>query len=469
MTTALLVDFGSTYTKLTAVDLDKPELMAQAQSPTTVDTDIMIGLGKAYEMLTARLGQEGWRADTVMACSSAAGGLRMVAIGLVPELTAEAAKLAALGAGAKVLRVYSYELSHHELAELEKLSPEIILLAGGTDGGNKDVLLHNARMLAGCALQAPIVLAGNKAASEEAEAILAAAGKPVRLTENVMPELGRLNVEPARSAIRDIFMRRIVHAKGLDKAEKMVGDVLMPTPVAVLVAARLLAEGTESEAGLGDLVIVDVGGATTDVHSIGEGLPSQPGVVLKGLPPPYAHRTVEGDLGIRYNAVSILEVAGKRRITQHLCAAQGDVEEEIRCLSADVATIPCNEWQNAVDIALARVAVEIAMERHAGKIEAFHLPFGTMYIQHGKDLTNVRTVIGTGGIFAYNSQPNRILEGTLFREDEPSCLRPKQPKFYVDADYILYAIGLLREVAPTQALRLAKKHLGTVSSKSQVM
>ncbi|MBI2907063.1 MAG: glutamate mutase L [Chloroflexi bacterium] len=466
MKTALLVDFGSTYTKLTAVDVAKPEILAQAQSPTTVDSDIMIGLARAFELLTVRLGSgNGWRADTVMACSSAAGGLKMVAIGLVPELTAEAAKLAALGAGAKVLRTYAYELSHQELEQLLGLSPDIILLAGGTDGGNKDVLLHNAKMLAGSPLHAPVVLAGNKAASEDAKAILAGAGKTVRLTENVMPELGRLNVEPARATIRDVFMRRIVHAKGLDKAEKMVGSVLMPTPMAVLAAARLIAQGTESEPGLGDLLIVDVGGATTDAHSIGEGQPSQPGVVLKGLPPPYAQRTVEGDLGIRYNAMSILEMAGERRIAQYLCAVDGDpslrsgLEAEIRCLCADVTRVPGNEWQSALDIALARVAVEIAVERHAGRIEAVHLPFGTMYTQYGKDLTNVTTVIGTGGIFAYNPQSRRVLEGALFNEAEPQSLRPKQPELYVDTNYILYAIGLLAEAAPTEAVRLAKRHL----------
>ncbi|MFH1485635.1 MAG: methylaspartate mutase accessory protein GlmL [Chloroflexota bacterium] len=465
MKTALLVDFGSTYTKLTAVDLDGPELVAQAQSPTTVDTDITIGLGKAYQLLTTQLGvQSGWEADKVMACSSAAGGLRMVAIGLVPELTAEAAKLAALGAGAKVLCTYAYELTNHEMEELVRLSPEILLLAGGTDGGNKDVVLHNARMLAGSTLKAPIVIAGNKAASEEAEAILTSSEKPTRLTENVMPELGKLNVEPARKAIRDIFMRRIVHAKGLDKAQKTVGSVLMPTPMAVLAAARLLSEGTEEEAGLGELILVDVGGATTDVHSIGEGLPSQPGVILKGLPPAYAQRTVEGDLGIRYNALSILEIAGMRRIGEHLCGARGNLEEDIRSLCANVATVPKSERESALDIALARVALEIAVERHSGKVEAVHLPFGTMYVQHGKDLTNVRTVIGTGGIFAYNPEASPVLQGALFKQEEPFCLRPKQPELYVDTRYLLYAIGLLAEVAPTQALQLAKRHLGVACS-----
>ena len=121
-----------------------------------------------------------------------------------------------------------------------------------------------------------------------------------------MPDVNVLNVEPARTMIRKVFIERIIAAKGLKRAEEFVEGILMPTPTAVLKAARLLAPGTPREKGLGDLVVVDIGGATTDVHSVGLGSPGQAGVVRKGLPEPYAKRTVEGDLGIRYNAESIL-------------------------------------------------------------------------------------------------------------------------------------------------------------------
>ena len=133
-------------------------------------------------------------------------------------------------------------------------------------------------------------------------------GCDVRVCGNVMPEFNVLDVEQARAAIRDVFIERIVHAKGIDKAATRFDAVLMPTPAAVMEWARLLAEGTARQSGLGALVVVDVGGATTDVHSIADGAPAEGGVIQYGLPEPYAKRTVEGDLGMRHNARTIVDV-----------------------------------------------------------------------------------------------------------------------------------------------------------------
>ena len=298
MPLALLIDFGSTFTKILSIDLDSEEILAYAQSGTTVETDIMIGLGKALDALPPHLKKASY--ECKLSSSSAAGGLGMVTIGLIPELSAEAARRAALGAGAKVIKVYSFRLSNKELKELETLAPDILLLAGGTDGGNREVILDNARMLSQSRVHCPILIAGNKAAADEADSILSSSGKNTLITDNVMPEVNVLNVEPAREMIRKVFIDRIIEAKGLKKAEDFVEEILMPTPTAVLRASQLLSRGVGPEKGLGDLVIVDVGGATTDVHSIGIGNPIQGGVVRKGLPEPLAKRTVEGDLGIRY-------------------------------------------------------------------------------------------------------------------------------------------------------------------------
>ncbi|MBI3968497.1 MAG: glutamate mutase L [Chloroflexi bacterium] len=467
MPLTILVDFGSTYTKLTAVDLATGELIARVQSPTTVETDITIGLDRARAELTRVLGHPP-ATDRILACSSAAGGLRLVAVGLVPELTAEAAKRAALGAGAKVLDVFSYQLSPAERRRLEATAPDLVLLAGGTDGGNKDVILHNARILAESTVTAPIVVGGNKVVAEECGEILAQAGKVVRVTENVMPELGKLNVDPARAAIRDVFIERIVHAKGLDKAQEIVGDILMPTPMAVLDGARLLARGTPDEPGLGDLLLVDVGGATTDVHSVAAGHPTTPGVQQKGLPEPEAKRTVEGDLGIRYNAPHIVELAGEARVRRAIAAALGEIAvgdliSRAGYLSQHVETVPETAEDIAVDVGLARTAVEIAVERHAGVLEQYYLPGGRpAYMQYGKDLTAVSHVVATGGVFAYGHAPEKMLAGALYDESSPLSLRPKHPQFHVDGQYILYAIGLLADVAPTVALRIAKRHLRRV-------
>ncbi len=166
MSLALLIDFGSTFTKILAVDLDKEEILAYAQSPTTVENDITIGLHRALDLLPQHIAKAAPYACK-SASSSAAGGLRMVTIGLIPDLSAEAAHRAALGAGAKVIKIYSFRLSQSELAELERLAPDILLLAGGTDGGNRQVIIENARLLAQSRINCPILIAGIKAAADE--------------------------------------------------------------------------------------------------------------------------------------------------------------------------------------------------------------------------------------------------------------------------------------------------------------
>lgn len=99
MKPVLLIDFGSTYTKVTAADVDEGRLLGTANAYTTVQSDINNGLSDALSKLEKVTGKLDFCER--YAASSAAGGLRMLASGLVPELTAEAAKCASLGAGAK--------------------------------------------------------------------------------------------------------------------------------------------------------------------------------------------------------------------------------------------------------------------------------------------------------------------------------------------------------------------------------
>ncbi len=166
MDVRLLIDLGSTCTKVVAVDVLNETITGRAQSPSTVSTDVTIGLKRAIDELKRITGTHDLDEAKALACSSAAGGLRMVSVGLVPSLTVKAGTLAALGAGAKVVASYSYKLTYQELLNIEELSPDIILLTGGTDGGDEDTILHNARLLANSKLVAPVVIAGNKVIQE---------------------------------------------------------------------------------------------------------------------------------------------------------------------------------------------------------------------------------------------------------------------------------------------------------------
>lgn len=464
----LAIDFGSTYTKVVALDLDNEDVVGVAQAVSTVDTDITIGLRSALEKLSNSIGIKNFSPERILACSSAAGGLRLIAIGLVRALTTKAAEEAALGAGAKLVGTFSYGLNPDDLKQMEEINPDLILLAGGTDGGDRETIIHNAGLLATSCLHSPVIIAGNKMAAFRAEALLKETDKEVIVVENLLPELDKLNVEPARSAIRETFMRRIVHAKGLDKAQDLVGDIIMPTPMAVLEGAKLLAEGAEGEPGLGELLVVDVGGATTDVHSVAKGSPCQDNVIVKGLPEPYLKRTVEGDLGIRYNAQHILQIAGKEKIEDRMGFHQGtmrgyvDLEPAVQYLSTNIGAVPQREEEFIIDIGLAGTAVDIAMQRHAGRIEEVYFPHGKMFIQYGKDLRETKYVIGTGGIFAYGREPRRVLEATRYNPINSGSLRPKAPEFLVDERYMLFAMGLLAKVSPIKALRVLKRYLKKV-------
>jgi uncharacterized protein (TIGR01319 family) len=473
MSLTLAIDFGSTYTKVVAVDLAREEVVAVVQARSTVQTDVMMGLEEALKKLEDITGTVKGNIDRMVSCSSAAGGLRMVVAGLVRELTTKAAQEACLGAGAKLVAAYSNGLVLEDINQIEQIWPDIILLTGGTDGGNEEVILNNARLVAESRLDSPVVIAGNRRAAARAKSSMEAGGKYAVIAENVLPEIDRLNVEPTRAVIRDIFMARIVKAKGLDRAKEIIGDIIMPTPMAILNAATLLAEGAEGTEGLGELVVVDVGGATTDIHSVAQGAPSLPGTMVKGLPEPYRKRTVEGDLGIRYNARSILELVGEQRIKELLPNPYGEslhylnLPEVTELLSRCTGKVPVDDRDHQVDVGLATAAVDVAMKRHAGTIEEIYLPSGKVLVQRGKDLKDIKCIIGTGGIFAYGRLPGWILSAACYDEARPESLRPVQPEMFIDDRYIMFAIGLLAEKYPGKALRIMKKSLKKVENGNQ--
>ncbi|HSS66162.1 MAG TPA: methylaspartate mutase accessory protein GlmL [Gammaproteobacteria bacterium] len=455
---ALLIDFGSTYTKLRAVTLDPIRVLASGQGPSTITHDVTEGMDAALDDLESRIGALP-KFDLRLACSSAAGGLRMVTVGLVRELTAEAARQAALGAGARLVGSFAQRLTSKDVAGIESLAPDILLLAGGTDGGNSEVIRHNARALAAARLNCPVNVAGNRAAADDVSEELAAGAKTVTVTENVMPEFGQLNIAPARGAVRRIFIERIVHAKGIDRAATHFDQVLMPTPAAVLEAARLLSEGAGGEPGLGPLMVVDVGGATTDVHSVAGGEPGQAGVVQRGLPEPYMKRTVEGDLGMRHNARGILAETGAETIAATAGLEASRVKAIIDSIAADTNRLPEDKQERTLDFALGHAAVRVAVRRHAGTVETVYTVNGPVLVQRGKDLSAIDTVIGTGGVLAHGDDSAGILQAALAEESEPFSLRPKQPRLLLDRDYMLFAVGLLASVAPEAAVRLGKAHL----------
>lgn len=456
MKAVLLIDFGSTYTKLTAVDVESETILGTAAAYTTVQTDINDGLQNALAKLEEKTGKIEY--GECFACSSAAGGLRMITSGLVPELTGEAARLASLGAGAKVIAVYAFQLTEDDLEDITAQKPDIFLLVGGTDGGNTECILHNAKMLATLTPAFPIVIAGNRTAARECQRILA--NFETYICPNVMPKFGTLNIEPTQKQIREIFLNRIVQAKGLSKATQLLSDIMMPTPSAVLQAMDLLAQGCEGEVGIGDLVAVDVGGATTDVYSIADGMPEHMNTVYKGLPEPFSKRTVEGDIGMRYSIQGIVDAAGLDQISRLSGLTKARVTELVDYLKNHTDTVPNGDPElEALDYALASTAIAEAVTRHAGTIEETYTMMGLTYVQSGKNLTKVRQIVVTGGSLIHTKRTEQIAAHALYSPAQSASLRPKNADIWVDRTYILAAMGLLSSHYPQTALRIMKKEL----------
>lgn len=451
MKPVLLVDFGSTYTKATAVDAESGQLLGTAQSYTTVEQDISLGLEKALAELKGQTGALEY--EKRYACSSAAGGLRMIASGLVPSLTSEAAKRAALGAGAKVIRTYAYELTEDDTAEIAALAPDILLLCGGTDGGNFACALHNAEAIASIDRDFPVVVACNRACARKCAEILTAAGREAIVTENVMPQFNSLNIEPCQKVIREVFLRRIIQAKGLSRMHELISGILMPTPAAVLQALTVLSED------LGELCAVDLGGATTDIYSITEGLPTKAGTVLRGLPEPYAKRTVEGDIGMRYSANGVLEAVGLKRLCGNADITEEQMTAWLARIHADKGILPREPWEQQADFALAATAIEVGLARHAGEIEPVYTPMGLAYQQTGKDLTRVKQILLTGGALIHTGKAAELAQRAMATTFYPSSLMPRQAQAVVDRHYILSAMGLLSQYDRTLAKTMMIKEL----------
>jgi uncharacterized protein (TIGR01319 family) len=453
----LFIDIGSTYTKLAVTDMEDMRFIAAASSPTTVE-DVGEGFQKALGILIEKDVPPSLM-EKRYASSSAAGGLRMIAIGLVPSLTVEAARRAALGAGAKVVRSFSFKLTRSQVDEIIAKQPDIVLLAGGTDGGDEITILHNARAIAKSSLAVPVVMAGNSKVTDEIAAIFETEGKYLRITDNVMPEMNKLNIEPVREVIREIFIERIIVAKGLNKINAYIDGITLPTPLAVLEAVKTIRDVSGQ-----DVMIIDIGGATTDVHSAAYGLPTDSKVALKGLPEPFAKRTVEGDLGVRHNISSIVEEAGND-VFMDLMAGYGHgnaelkVHETLDMWSRKTECIANGEFEKCLDSQLAFCAAKIATGRHVGFLEQIWTPDGKLLIQYGKDLTGVSVLIGTGGPLINSEEPEKILKGAMFEGENPFLLKPKQPKCYVDKRYALFALGLLNTVDQTAAKQLASNYL----------
>lgn len=434
MVGTLCLDVGSTWTKAALIAADGT-LLGTAQHPTT-PPEVLDGIAAVTAALEAA-------AAPVLACSSAGGGLRLAVVGQERLISAEAGYRVALSAGAKVVHVSSGELDAAGIQALRQARPDVVLLAGGTDGGDRRVLLHNARRIAAHRISAPIVLAGNAEARAEALSLLTGTGRRVVATGNVLPDVGELAPGPARAAIREVFLEHVIGGKGLSQGPRFRQLVRAVTPDAVLAGVAGLASVVASDDG-GAVLVVDVGGATTDVYSA-VALPEvEPGKRAVALPP--ERRTVEGDIGMRWSAAGVVAEAAVERLL-----ADGEHErlaEAAEFRAAHVDFIPADAADAAVDARLAALAAILAVRRHVRMVEG---QFGP----HGAGI-----LVASGGVFRYASAATLSTVETALRADP--VLRPilRHATLIVDRDYVLAPAGLLTEAGnPSAAENLLRTNL----------
>jgi uncharacterized protein (TIGR01319 family) len=441
MRVVALSDFGSTFTKVTLVEDGSGRFLAQAHRPTTADTDVMDGYHAALDDAARRTDE---RVDLVgeLAASSAGGGLRMAAVGIVDELTAAAGRQAALNAGAKVELVVAGDLEAPDRERIAAVRPEVLLFCGGTDGGQRTKVLDNATALATVdGLQLVVVACNADIAATVAERFRGP-GRTVVVVDNVLPAIDRLNIEPARQAIHEMFIRHVIGGKGLSSGDAFESMVLKPTPEAVLDAVRLFATWDEANDTSEGVVVVDIGGATTDVHSAMAVAERPAYITAKGLPSLPVTRSVQGDLGMRWGADSVL-AADRAWLGATLGLDDAKLDDAARLRRQRPDWLATKAADQQVDDALAVSCIHLAMRRHCGTVSTTYLPGqGIQLVQRGLDLRDATLLIGTGGALVRRPDSETLI-GTALTRRTGESLCPTAPRILIDRCYVLAAAGLL--------------------------
>ena len=446
----LVAEIGSTTTVVNAfhrLDDKMPIFLGQGQAPTSVlQGDVCVGLQGAVDDLCRRQGWSDIQYDAMLATSSAAGGLRMTVHGLVYDMTVRAAREAALGAGANLHQVTAGIMQEEDLEDLQDLNPNLILIAGGTDYGERRTALENAKLIRELNLNVPVIYAGNVQNQARIQRLFADAPAELYVVENVYPRLDDLNIEPARRVIHDVFEKHIIHAPGMERVRTMVNGSIIPTPGAVMECAKLLYEQ------VGDLVVLDVGGATTDIHSVTEGSEEIASIQLS--PEPMAKRTVEGDLGVFVNARSMAKQIGMYNLEKEIGQDPTPIFENYK-------PIPDTPEQFKLTEALAWHAASDALERHCGRFRHTYGSNGRQTFADGKDLTNVKYLVATGG--ALTRLPGRkvIMERLCHLNDGGKLLFPKAQnlKLLEDKNYYMASLGVLSRYHKEAAIALLKQDM----------
>ena len=457
-------------------------LVARGEAPTTVEKpfeDVTVGVRNAIRELEEITGiklldekgniikmenpTEDRGTNVYVSTSSAGGGLQMLVVGVVKSMTAESAARAALGAGAIVMEVISVDDGRKPYEKVElirKLRPDMILLAGGVEGGTVKHVVELAELIAaadpkprfGSTYKMPVIYAGNSQAREEIKKIL---GEKTALyiVDNIRPTLETENLHPAREKIHDLFLEHVMQqAPGYSKLMEMVDAPIVPTPGAVGMLIERVARMENIE-----VLGVDIGGATTDVFS-----------VFKGI----FNRTVSANLGMSYSISNVMVEAGIENILRWIPfkISPTSLRNRIRNKMIRPTTIPQVLEDLMIEQAIAREALRLSLEQH--KMFATELKG----VQRGGDisraiedveertLVNMMTlnlIIGSGGVLSH--APRRVQSALMMID----AFQPQGiTKLAVDSIFMMPHLGVISTINEEAAWQVFDRdcliRLGTV-------
>lgn len=306
-------------------------------------------------------------------------------------------------------------------------------------------------MLAESKLECAIIYAGNRDIQDNIQDILG--HKDLTIVDNVLPDLENPSPFAARQAICDIFLKRIVKGKGLDVIVDETGEEPMPTPWTVFELVKAI---SNVDSSWKEFMLIDMGGATTDMYSACANNLS-PDTVLHGVPEPFVKRTVEGDLGMRVSAMVVGESA---KDLVNVIFSQHPTQQDafyhyLRHLVAHPDHLPTNAEEKYFDTVLAGLCVGYATERHAGTKKEVCTCVGNVDLQMGRDLTTVRKVVGSGGWLSRASQfdIHRWLKYRELNDDGKRILLPTEFEYYRDSRGLFPLLANVARVDPQAAAR----------------
>jgi uncharacterized protein (TIGR01319 family) len=412
-------------------------------------------------IITPAQGNRG--ADLYVSTSSAGGGLQMLVAGVVQNMTAESAQRAALGAGAIVMdaiAINDRRLPHQKIELIRHLRPDMILLSGGTDGGTISHVVELAEYIAaarprprlGHTFRLPVIYAGNKEARDAVRHVLAQT-TDLTITENLRPVLERENLFPARQKIQDLFLEHVMaQAPGYPELMKWVGADIMPTPAAVGSIMQTIARKEHL-----NVVGVDIGGATTDVFSVFDGV---------------FNRTVSANLGMSYSISNVLAEAGIDNILRWLPFELDErvLRNRIKNKMIRPTTIPQLMEDLKLEQAIAREALRLAFEQHkqlavglkgVRQDRGIADAFAQAASGHGLiDMRRLDLLVGSGGVLSH--APRRAQAAMMLVD----AFQPEGvTRLAVDSIFMMPHLGVLASVDEKAATDVFERdcliHLGT--------